>query len=120
MVGIDDDATFRAAVGQTHEGAFPTHPHGQRSDFADGDVLMEANTSFRWTGGEIVLHAISFEHRDAAIVPPNGQGNGNGAARVFGAVANLFRETDGVGGLVELTARHFEYVRFVEGRDDDF
>ena len=120
LVGVDHDAALGAAVGEADERAFPAHPHGEGGDFADGDALVETDAALGGTGGEVVLDAVAFEDGDAAVVAFDGEGDGETAAGILGAVADGLREADGVGGLVELAARHAEDVGIVEGRDDGF
>ena len=66
-----------------------------------------------------MLDAVAFKNRDRPVVAPHGQCDGDGAPRVFGAVADRLGEVDRIGGLVELAARHLENIGLVEGRDDD-
>ena len=67
-----------------------------------------------------MLDAVAFEDGDGAVVAFDGEGDGEAATRVFGAVADGVGQVDGVGGLVELTAGHFEDVGIVERRNDSF
>jgi hypothetical protein len=117
---VDDDAALGAAVGEADQGAFPAHPHGEGADFAEGDVLMEADAAFRGAGGELVLDAIAFVDDDEAVVVLDGEGDGEAAAGVLGAVADGVGEVNGVGGLVELAAGLAEDVGLVKAGDDDF
>src|SRR5688500_789236 len=88
LLWIDNDAALGAAIRQADERALPTHPHRERGDFANGDVLMKTNTALRRTGGKIMLDAIPFEDSDAAITPADGQRDCETAAWILGAIAN--------------------------------
>lgn len=46
FAGIAGDAAFATAIGETHEGAFPVHPHGEGGDFSDFDRGVEAEAAF--------------------------------------------------------------------------
>lgn len=73
-------------------------------------MLVEADTALGGTGREIMLDAVTFEYRHAAVIAPDGQSDSKRAPGVFGAISDVFREVDGVGGFVELTTGHFEDV----------
>jgi len=64
---IDPDATFRSAERQLHQRAFPGHPHGECGDFAQIDILVIADATFRRTHGQHMLHAVS-DHRFYVLV----------------------------------------------------
>jgi len=81
---------------------------------------VETDATLGGAGREIVLHAVALEDDDGAVVTLEGEGDGDAALGVFGAVADGFGEIDGVGGLVELTASLFEDVGIVEGGNDGF
>ena len=117
---VDDDAAFGAAVGEADEGAFPAHPHGEGGDFADGDVLVETDAALGGAGGEVMLDAVALKDGDGAIGALDGNGDGDAAAGVFGAIAHGVGKRDGVGRLVELSTGHAKHVGIVEGRDNDF
>jgi len=61
-----------------------------------------------------VLHPVALEDDGGAVVPLDGQRHRHAAARVFGAVADLLREVDGIGRLVELAAGHAEDVGVIK------
>ena len=117
---VHDHAAFGPAVGQAHEGALPTHPHGEGGDLAEGHVLVESDTALGGAGGEVVLNAISFEDGHTAVIALNRECYGETTAGVFGAIAERFGEVDGVRRLVELAAGHFERRRCIQRRDNDF
>ena len=52
LLGVDDDAALAAAIGDIHGGALPGHPHGERSYFVNGHVLVEANAALGRAAGE--------------------------------------------------------------------
>ena len=81
---------------------------------------MKTYAAFGGAGGEIVLDAVALEDRDAAVVALDGQGDGEAAPRVFSAVTDIVGEVDGIGGLVELSASHFEDLRIIQGGDNCF
>ena len=66
------------------------------------------------------MNAVALEDGDAAVIATDRKSDGEAAARVFGAIAEIFRKVDGVGGFIELAAGHLEDVGFVESRNDDF
>ena len=120
IIGVDDHSALGAAVGQADEGAFPTHPHGERGDLAEGHVLVKADAALGGAGGEIVLDAVALEDGHGAIVALHWQRDGETAAGVFGAIAQRIGKVDGIGGLVELTAGHLEDFGVVKGRNNGF
>ena len=118
--GIAGDAALRAAVGQAGEGAFPTHPHRQRGDFAQGDIGMKTQAALGGTEGQVMLHAVTAENFYDAIVAMDGQGDDHGALRIFEAVAFVLGDLEAVGHRVELLAGHLKSGAVVDchGADD--
>src|SRR5437879_11782747 len=43
-LGVADDTTFRAAIGDTNDGGFPGHPHCQSLDRVEGYIRTAAVT----------------------------------------------------------------------------
>ncbi len=117
IAGIDGDAAFCAAIGESGEGAFPAHPHGERGDFADFDAWVEADSAFGGAEREVMLDAETFVNGEFSVVAPDREGNGHAAFRVFGAVANFLGKIDDIGGEVELAASHVENVVVVKAGD---
>ena len=112
--GIAGDTAFGAAVGQTGEGAFPTHPHGEGSDLAEGDFRMVTETTLGRTEREVMLDAVAGENLGGAVVAMDGEGDGHGALRIFDAVTVVGRDFEAVSDDIELAAGHVEGWVFID------
>jgi hypothetical protein len=112
--GIAGDAALCATVGKAGEGAFPTHPHGERGDFAEGDFRMVTETAFRRAEGEVMLNAVTGEDMRAAVVAMNRESDGHGTFRVFEAITVVDRNFETIRDDIELAAGHVEGGMFVD------
>ena len=65
---VDAHAALRAAEGQVHDRALPGHPHRERRDLAEVDVVVVADAALRRAHGEQVLHAIAEDRLDGRVV----------------------------------------------------
>ena len=115
LLGIDDHAALGAAVGQADERTFPAHPHRERGDLADGDVLVEADAALGRAGREVVLDPIAFEDRDRSIVAVDRAGDGDRPFRQQQAVAFVHRDREMIGDHPELVHRHLENRTGIDG-----
>lgn len=105
---IDADAAFRAAIGQTHQRAFPAHPDRQRRHLADIDARREARAALGRPHCQVMLHAIALEHRDRAVVAVDRAGHRDRAFRQQQPVALVMRNGQMVCDHRELPRGHVE------------
>ena len=89
-------------------------------DFAKRDTLMEPDATLGGSGGEIMLDAIAFEDRHAPVGAAHRQRDGEAAPGIFGPIADILLEVDGVGGLVELATGHPKHVGIIERGNNSF
>ena len=86
MLGIADDATFRASEGYGYDRAFPGHPHCERFHFIQRHIGAIANAPFGRATIDIVLDTIACKGLDAAIVEAHRKIDGK---FTFGLTQNL-------------------------------
>ena len=67
-LGVADDTTFRAAIGDTNDGGFPGHPHCQRLDLVEGYIRTVTDTTFCRAAIHVVLNTIAGKCLDTAVV----------------------------------------------------
>ena len=106
---IAGDAAFRAAVGQIGERAFPAHPHRERGGFAHGEIGRETRAALGRAERQVMLHAITLEGLDAAVVHVNRERDGDGALREHEPVAIVLVDVQVIGDDLELVASHLEH-----------
>ena len=106
--GVTGDAAFSSAVGKSHEGTFPVHPHRESSDLANVDIGVETKAPLHGATGEVVLNAVAEEDLGAAIVHGDGQGDGNEALGPFATLADSGIEFEKIGDAIELLGSHAE------------
>ncbi|MNV58648.1 hypothetical protein D3C71_1510350 [compost metagenome] len=80
---INADTTLGAAIRQVHRGILDRHPGGQRHDFGQGHVLVEAHAALARAARHVVLHAIAFEVGDGAVVQFDRHIDNQGAFRTL-------------------------------------
>src|SRR5205823_9572889 len=68
LAGIANNAAFRAAERDVHDGALPGHPRSEGFDFVECNVGMIATAALTRSASAVVLHADAFEYANAAIV----------------------------------------------------
>ena len=100
-VRVDNHAAFAAAEGNVDDGAFPSHPRSQRADFVKRHIGRETNTAFGRTARDGMLHAISGEDFNAAIVEQHRDMHGNLSRRRAQHLAHAVIDLEKLGGFVE-------------------
>ena len=83
---IADDPSLAAAERHVRHRALPGHPRGERGDLVERNVRVIADPALRRTERDVVLHAVSGEHFDLAVVHLDRAGDGDltlGCVRIF-------------------------------------
>jgi len=75
LLGIDDDAAFRAAVRYPHHGTLAVHPERERLHLAQVHAGMVADAPFSRAARIVVAHTVPREHAQGPIIHPNGDRN---------------------------------------------
>ena len=108
--GIDAHAPFGAAEGEVHQGALPGHPHRERRDFAQVDVLVIADPSLGRAHRQDVLDSIPEDGFDiAVVVPAAGEAHHQGPLGEEEAIADVLVELHDFGRLEELLLSQAEH-----------
>ena len=68
LLGVDDNATLATAEGNAGDGALPGHPHRERLDLVDADVLVVADAALGRPTAEVVLNAETGEYTHASVI----------------------------------------------------
>src|SRR6266566_1967128 len=102
LLRIDDDATLAAAVRDPDDRALPGHPHRQRLDLVEADVLVIANAALGRTAAQVVLDPITRIDLDGAVVHLHGEVDDQLAAWLAQDAAQAGVEIESLGGEVEL------------------
>ena len=111
LLGIDRDATLRAAEGDIHQRRLPRHDRREPEHFVVIRLGVVANPPFARTAGAIVLYAIAGEHLDPPVIHPHRDLDLHLAKWRHEDFSHVRFEVDQVGGAIELTlddraARH--------------
>ena len=99
---IADDATLAAAERHVRDRALPRHPGGERRDFVERDVGVIADAALGRAKGDVVLHAVSGEDFDFAVVHLDRTGDGDLPLRTGEDLPDARIETEQPRGTVEL------------------
>src|SRR5579859_1531442 len=73
FMGIADDAAFRTAKRDGDNGALPRHPHCQGTHFVERDFGSKTDAAFGRAAIDVVLHTITGEHFNIAIIHTHGK-----------------------------------------------
>ena len=115
FAGVDDHAALGAAVGDADDGALPGHPHGERLDLVEADVLVEAHATLAGAAGGAVLDAVALEHADGAVVHDDGAVDLEAAAAVLEHLVDVRVQPHALGDMAQLHLRHFIRVHLGRG-----
>ncbi len=102
LLRVDDDAALAAAVRDADDRALPGHPHRQRLDLVEADVLVVANAALGRTATEVVLDAVARVDLDRPVVHLHGEVDDQLAARFAKNAAKAGVEVQALSGEVEL------------------
>ena len=102
LLRVDDDAALAAAVRDADDRALPGHPHRERLDLVEADVLVVADAALGRAAAEVVLDAVAGEDLDRAVVHLHREVDGQLAARLAQDAAQAGVEVEALGGKVEL------------------
>ena len=112
---IDIDPALGAAIGQPDQGTFPAHPDRQRRDLADVDRGRKPRAALGRAEGEVMLHPVTFEHGDRAVIAVDRARDGNRPLRHQDAVTLVHRDFQMVGDDAKLVHRHVEHRTGING-----
>ncbi len=119
-MGIAAHTALGATERQAEQGALEGHPHRERGALAERHRGRVAHAALGRPQRERVLHAVAGERLDRAVVAAHGEVDGERAARLQQARADLGLQCQAVGGLVELAHRGLPQLGapFPAGRDE--
>src|SRR5579885_2469016 len=106
LLGVADDATFRAAIGNADDGTLPRHPHRQRLDLVQRHLRAVANAALGRATIDVVLDAIAGKGVDTPIVKTNREMNDQFAFGLAENLAHILGEVQAVSRQFELLNRH--------------
>ena len=118
-LGIDPNTPLGPAVGHVHRSVFDGHPGGQRHHLRQRDILVVAHATLARATAQVVLHTITLEVGDGAVVQLNRHIHDQGA---LGALERFHpaRQTTQIGRdalhLLQISAPGAEVVRIKVGR----
>ena len=105
FAGVDLDAAFSAAEGETHDGAFHGHPGGEGLAVFEGHFGVEADAALVGSEDVVVLDAVAFEDFVGAVVELDGEvddvfifGLAEDGLDVFGGLEDVAGAVDGGDG----------------------
>ena len=103
---IAGDAALATTEGQVHQRAFPSHPHGEGGDFSEIYGWVVTQAALDRSAREVVLYAVAEEYLGAAVIAVDRHGDGDPAFGPLAAFAQIRREIEKPGDLVELFRGH--------------
>jgi hypothetical protein len=107
---VDDDAALGPTVRDANDGALPRHPHGQRLDLVEGDVLVEADAALGGAARHGVLHAVTGKDADGAVVHADRDGDLEAAHGRLEDLVDVGVELHALGDVTQLHQCHLERV----------
>ena len=107
---IANDAALGAPERDVHQRALPRHPGGQRFDFFEGDVEIEANAALGRSTRRVVQHAVAGIDLDLSAVAEDRHGDND---LFFGIAQNLVQagvEIEQLRRVIEALHHRFERI----------
>lgn len=101
---IDNDAAFRAAERQVHDGTLPSHPHREADAFLGAHTGVVAEPTFVWTAYVVVLGTVPVVYRDGAVVALDRHRYLDHARRVGESLDHAVSDVDVLGSRLQLAA----------------
>ena len=102
LLRVDDDAALAAAVRDADDRALPRHPHRQRLDLVEADVLVIPNAALGRTASEVVLDAVARVDLDRPVVHLHREVDDQLAARFAKNATKAGVKVEALRGEVEL------------------
>ena len=102
LFGIDTHAALAAAIRDIDGGALPGHPGGQGFHLVEGDIRVVPDAAFSGSAGQVVLHAVAFEHLNSPVVHAHGDGNNQLSLGLFQDGSQSLVQFEVIGRNIEL------------------